>query len=71
MAYEDAVAVSHAARQNDLRKAVTPADAVNADQAHYVRLMQAAATYGIRNGALQALEQMGLAAGVKIPNGYR
>jgi hypothetical protein len=63
---EDRVA-SEAVHQADHKASVTPADHVNADVNHYKRLLIAGAKYGVRNGAYQALEAMGVV--VQAPAG--
>ena len=70
MAYIDDATASEALKQSAHKVAVTPADHVAADQAHYVRLMTAGAKWAVRNGSFQALELMGVSPLPQPPNGY-
>jgi hypothetical protein len=59
MAYEDDKAVSESQRQVDKANNNTAAGHIAADIAHYKRLLTAGHKYGVKNGAYQALINLG------------
>jgi hypothetical protein len=59
MAYEDDKAVSEGQRQTDKTNNNTAAGHKAADIAHYQRLLTAGHKYGVKNGAYQALINLG------------
>jgi hypothetical protein len=59
MSYHDDVAISRAQHQNDHKAAASDADHKTADINHYKRLLAAGHTWGVKNGAYQALINLG------------
>jgi hypothetical protein len=59
MAYEDDKGVSESQRQVDKANNNTAAGHIAADIAHYKRLLTAGHKYGVKNGAYQALINLG------------
>jgi hypothetical protein len=59
MAYQDDKAVSESQRQVDKQTTNTAAGHKAADIAHYQRLLTAAHKWGVKNGAYQALINLG------------
>jgi hypothetical protein len=60
MAYEDDKAVSEGQRQVDKTNNNTAAGHIAADIAHYKRLLTAGHKWGVKNGAMQALINLGV-----------
>jgi hypothetical protein len=60
MAYEDDRVVSEGQRQVDKQTTNTAAGHIAADIAHYKRLLTAGHKWGVKNGAMQALINLGV-----------
>ena len=59
MSYQDDVAASLSQRQADHKAASTDAQHATAEVNHYSRLVTASRTWGVKNGAMKMLLQLG------------